>query len=114
MSINCGPETAMEFFRCVLLFTHSYEPFRDETWTRSISRRSSQRSTAQSNGSFATVDVPVMKFVKIDGKGDPNRDPSLQACRRVAVFRELCDEICQQDQIGKRLRRSAPRRPLVG
>ena len=27
-------------------------------------------------GSFATVDVPVMKFVKIDGKGDPNRDPA--------------------------------------
>ena len=26
--------------------------------------------------SFATVDVPVMKFVKIDGKGDPNRDPA--------------------------------------
>ena len=28
------------------------------------------------HGSFATVDVPVMKFVKIDGKGDPNRDPA--------------------------------------
>ena len=26
--------------------------------------------------SFATVDVPVMTFVKIDGKGDPNRDPA--------------------------------------
>jgi hypothetical protein len=31
------------------------------------------------NGSFATVDVPVMKFVKIDGKGDPNRDPAYKA-----------------------------------
>jgi hypothetical protein len=30
-------------------------------------------------GSFATVDVPVMKFVKIDGKGDPNRDPAYKA-----------------------------------
>jgi hypothetical protein len=27
-------------------------------------------------GSFAIVDVPVMEFVKIDGKGDPNRDPA--------------------------------------
>ena len=26
--------------------------------------------------SFAAVDVPVMKFVKIGGKGDPNRDPA--------------------------------------
>src|SRR6266850_6705461 len=31
------------------------------------------------NGSFATVDVPVMKFVKIDGKGYPNRDPAYKA-----------------------------------
>ena len=31
------------------------------------------------NGSFATVDVPVMKFVKVDGKGDPNRDPAYKA-----------------------------------
>jgi hypothetical protein len=28
------------------------------------------------NGSFATVDVPVMTFVKINGNGDPNRDPA--------------------------------------
>ncbi|MFB9267490.1 GyrI-like domain-containing protein [Bradyrhizobium erythrophlei] len=27
-------------------------------------------------GSFAIVDVPVMQFVKIDGSGDPNRDPA--------------------------------------
>lgn len=27
-------------------------------------------------GSFAFVDVPAMTFVKIDGKGDPNRDPA--------------------------------------
>ena len=27
-------------------------------------------------GKFATVDVPIMKFVKIDGKGDPNREPA--------------------------------------
>ncbi|MCA6115756.1 GyrI-like domain-containing protein [Bradyrhizobium sp. WSM 1738] len=26
--------------------------------------------------SFAIVDVPVMQFVKIDGKGDPNSEPS--------------------------------------
>ena len=27
-------------------------------------------------GRFATVDVPIMTFVKIDGNGDPNRDPA--------------------------------------
>jgi hypothetical protein len=29
-------------------------------------------------GSFAAVDVPAMQFVKIDGKGDPNREPSYE------------------------------------
>lgn len=27
-------------------------------------------------GSFAVVDVPVMQFIKINGKGDPNSEPS--------------------------------------
>ena len=27
-------------------------------------------------GGFSTVDVPVMQFVKVDGSGDPNRDPA--------------------------------------
>lgn len=27
-------------------------------------------------GSFASVDVPVMQFVKVDGTGDPNREPA--------------------------------------
>lgn len=27
-------------------------------------------------GNFATVDVPIMQFVKIDGMGDPNREPA--------------------------------------
>ena len=27
-------------------------------------------------GNFASIDVPVMQFVKIDGIGDPNRDPA--------------------------------------
>jgi hypothetical protein len=27
-------------------------------------------------GNFATIDVPVMQFVKIDGMGDPNCDPA--------------------------------------
>ena len=31
------------------------------------------------HGNFATVDVPVMKFVKVDGKGDPNRDLAYKA-----------------------------------
>ena len=31
------------------------------------------------HGNFATVDVPVMKFVKVDGKGDPNHDPAYKA-----------------------------------
>jgi hypothetical protein len=59
-------------------------------------------------GRFATVEVPVMKFIKINGKGDPNRDPAYKR------FPELRNEICQQDPVRKRLRRSAPRRPLVG
>jgi hypothetical protein len=29
-------------------------------------------------GDFATVEVPVMQFVKIDGNGDPNVEPSYQ------------------------------------
>lgn len=27
-------------------------------------------------GKFAAIDVPVMQFVRIDGQGDPNTDPS--------------------------------------
>lgn len=27
-------------------------------------------------GSFSAIDVPTLQFVKVDGKGDPNREPS--------------------------------------
>jgi len=31
------------------------------------------------SGKFAIVDVPVMQFVKMDGSGDPNRDPTYKS-----------------------------------
>lgn len=38
-------------------------------------RKSLRQLYAAPVGRFAVVDVPAMQFVKIDGRGDPNREP---------------------------------------
>ncbi|MDO8980660.1 MAG: GyrI-like domain-containing protein [Afipia sp.] len=76
-----------DFVEC--LFDYTIEQLQaDLVWTRRTINRletnmdkidfKKKLSTLYSApaGSFATVDVPVMQFVKIDGKGDPNRDPA--------------------------------------